>query len=56
MCKHFTYKVERLERVRIMHITSAGLPVGQWRDLTPSEMKTLYRALDISPIEKTAEY
>jgi len=25
MCKHFNYKVERLERVRIMHIASTGL-------------------------------
>ena len=47
MCKHYHYAVEKLERVRIMHITSAGLSTGQWRDLTNEEQLRLYDALDV---------
>ncbi len=39
MCEHFGYEVIKLERVRIMNITLKGLPTGQWRDLTESEIK-----------------
>lgn len=42
MCEHFGYEVTKLERVRIMNISLKGLPVGDWRDLTESEMKTIY--------------
>jgi 23S rRNA pseudouridine2604 synthase len=42
MCEHFGYEVTKLERVRIMNISVKGLPVGDWRDLTESEMKTIY--------------
>jgi 23S rRNA pseudouridine2604 synthase len=42
MCEHFGYEVIKLERVRIMNISLKGLPVGDWRDLTESEMKTIY--------------
>jgi 23S rRNA pseudouridine2604 synthase len=42
MCEHFGYEVTKLERVRIMNISLKGLPVGDWRDLTSSEMDIIY--------------
>jgi 23S rRNA pseudouridine2604 synthase len=45
MCEHFGYDVVKLERVRIMNIGLKGLPVGDWRDLTESEMKVIYSML-----------
>ncbi|MFN2348016.1 MAG: 23S rRNA pseudouridine(2604) synthase RluF [Thioalkalivibrio sp.] len=41
MCEYFGYEVTRLERIRIMNITLKGLAVGDWRDLTEREVKTL---------------
>jgi 23S rRNA pseudouridine2604 synthase len=48
MCEHFGYDVIKLERVRIMNIGLKGLPVGDWRDLTESEMKVIYSLLEES--------
>lgn len=48
MCEYFGYEVVKLERVRIMHIDLKGLPVGDWRDLTESEMKVMYSMLEES--------
>jgi 23S rRNA pseudouridine2604 synthase len=45
MCKHFGYSVEKLERVRIMHIKLNELSVGQWRDLTEEELSVLFQVL-----------
>lgn len=41
MCMMLGYKVEKLERVRIMNITLKGLPTGKWRELTNDEVKTI---------------
>ncbi|MGI9245590.1 MAG: pseudouridine synthase [Steroidobacteraceae bacterium] len=41
MCEHFDYTVRRLQRVRIMHVHLADLPVGKWRNLTPAEVRPL---------------
>ena len=41
MCEHFDYTVRRLQRVRIMHIQLGNLRVGQWRNLTATEIKPL---------------
>ncbi|OGX82027.1 23S rRNA pseudouridine synthase F [Hymenobacter lapidarius] len=38
MVEHFGYEVVKLERVRIMNVTVKGLPVGDWRELTPPEL------------------
>ncbi|MBO2009934.1 23S rRNA pseudouridine(2604) synthase RluF [Hymenobacter negativus] len=38
MVEHFGYEVVKLERVRIMNVTLKGLPVGDWRELTPAEL------------------
>jgi 23S rRNA pseudouridine2604 synthase len=45
MCEHFGYEVHKLERVRIMNISLKGLPVGDWREVTESEMNVLYSLL-----------
>lgn len=41
MCEHFGYTVRRLQRVRIMSIHLGQLPVGEWRSLTPAELRGL---------------
>jgi 23S rRNA pseudouridine2604 synthase len=41
MCSFFGYKVVRLQRVRIINVTLAGLRAGQWRELTPPEVRSL---------------
>jgi 23S rRNA pseudouridine2604 synthase len=46
MCEHFGYDVTKLERVRIMNIGLKGLPVGEWRDLTESEMDIIHNLLE----------
>lgn len=38
MCEYFGYEVTKLERVRIMHITLKGLPLGEWRLLEGDEL------------------
>ena len=38
MCEVLNYKVTRLVRTRIMNITLAGIPVGKWRYLIPTEI------------------
>lgn len=46
MCKHHGYSVTKLERVRIMHIDLKGLSLGHWRELTATELSTLYQVLE----------
>jgi 23S rRNA pseudouridine2604 synthase len=41
MCSFFGYKVVRLQRVRIINVTLAGLKPGQWRELTLAEVRGL---------------
>ncbi|MBK5215102.1 MAG: 23S rRNA pseudouridine(2604) synthase RluF [Flavobacteriaceae bacterium] len=41
MCEYLGYEVVALQRTRIMNLELGDLPVGQWRDLTPEELKTL---------------
>jgi len=54
MCEHFGYEVTKLERVRIMNVSLKGLAVGQWRDLTASELKELFDAIRDSSSEAPA--
>ena len=42
MCEHFGFEVTKLERTRIMNISLKGLPVGEWRELTPEEQTDIY--------------
>jgi 23S rRNA pseudouridine2604 synthase len=41
MCAAFDFQVRRLQRIRIMNITLAGLRIGEWRELTREELDTL---------------
>ncbi|MFD2245422.1 23S rRNA pseudouridine(2604) synthase RluF [Pontibacter ruber] len=43
MCEALGYEVQTLQRTRIMNITLAKLPLGQWRELTESEVAMLQR-------------
>lgn len=48
MCEYFNYEVEKLERIRIMNLTLANLPIGQWRDLTTKELEELNNMISSS--------
>ncbi len=41
MCSFFGYKVVKLQRIRIINLTLAGLKVGQWRELSEAEVAGL---------------
>lgn len=48
MCEHFNFEVKKLERTRIMNISLKGLSVGDWRDLSESEMRTIFDLTEAS--------
>ena len=45
MCQTLGYRVVKLHRTRIMHITIDGLPQGQWRELSSDEREQLLMAV-----------
>jgi len=45
MCEHFDYKVETLQRVRIMHISLGKLAVGKYRHLSETELASMHQLL-----------
>ncbi len=47
MCEYLNYEVETLKRVRIMNI-KLDMPVGEYRELTKDELKTLNGLLEDS--------
>ncbi len=47
MCEYLGYEVTTLKRVRIMNI-SLDIPVGQWREFSPQELKELNTLLEDS--------
>lgn len=47
MCEYLDYNVKKLKRVRIMNI-NLDIPVGKWRDLTPSELQEINRLVSSS--------
>ncbi|MEX3174165.1 23S rRNA pseudouridine(2604) synthase RluF [Serratia quinivorans] len=51
MCEHFGYEVTKLERTRIMNVGMAGLPPGEWRDLTDDELVELFKSIEGSSSE-----
>ncbi len=53
MCEYFDYKVSRLKRTRIMHLSLKGISNGKWRHLTDEEVKQLKQAVQYS--SKTEE-
>lgn len=57
MCEHVGLNVIKLERTRIMHISLDKLALGDWRDLSPSELEKLYASLEdsqsVAPAKKS---
>lgn len=45
MCEYFGYRVEKLERVRIMNIKLGDLKPGQYREVTPEEYEKLMKLI-----------
>lgn len=45
MCQTLGYRVTSLHRVRIMHVTIAGLLPGRWKPLTREEQALLFKAV-----------
>jgi 23S rRNA pseudouridine2604 synthase len=45
MCQALGYRVVALHRVRIMHVTLAGLSSGRWKPLTTEEQQELLCAV-----------
>lgn len=45
MCQALSANVTHLRRVRIMNLKLGGLRPGEWRELTPDELKELMKAL-----------
>ncbi len=48
MCEYFGYRVERLERVRIMNIELGDLKSGQYREITGEEYARLMKMIENS--------
>src|SRR5699024_10540589 len=44
-----SYNVQTLQRTRILNIHLGDLPIGQWRDLTDDELKTMFKLLNYEP-------
>ena len=51
MCEYFGFEVTKLERTRIMNVSLAGLPLGEWRDLTDDELIELFKSIEDSSSE-----
>lgn len=47
MCGALGYKVVKLDRIRIMNITSSALELGKWRELSKEEVMELKKELNI---------
>lgn len=45
MCEALGYRVTKLKRVRIMNVKLGNLAAGQWRYLTPEELKEINRLI-----------
>lgn len=53
MCEYFDYEVIKLERIQIMNIKLGSLGQGNWRNLTETELESLFDMLENS--EKTVQ-
>ena len=45
MCEALGYRVRKLRRIRIMNIRLGNMQPGQWREVTPEELETLFASL-----------
>lgn len=53
MCEQLGYDVKKLMRIRVMNIDLADLPVGEWRDLTKTEISQLKTRLNMDgPVQE----
>jgi 23S rRNA pseudouridine2604 synthase len=52
MCEYHGYDVTRLIRVRIMHVSLGSMKSGEWRNLTPKEVRELKRLTSRSASER----
>src|SRR5690554_594748 len=56
MCEYLGYEVVALKRIRIMNLELGDLLIGEWRDLTPQELKILRDSVkDSDGLPKTYE-
>ena len=46
MCNAFDYQVIKLQRIRVMNIHLDKLKIGEWRDLTETELQELFAQLN----------
>lgn len=53
MCEALGYEVQTLQRTRIMHLSLAKIPLGQWRNMTDAEVAEMMRLVERS--SKTGE-
>ena len=53
MCEFLGYEVTKLNRVRIMNISLNNIPLGQWRNLTESEVNAILAM--VADSDKTEE-
>jgi 23S rRNA pseudouridine2604 synthase len=56
MCEVLGYEVSKLKRIRIMNINIDGIKPGEWRYLTPSEMKVINASIATSSKTEEASY
>ncbi len=56
MCEALGYRVTKLKRTRIMNITLRGLPVGEWRYLTPREISEIQELVQTSSKTEEASF
>jgi 23S rRNA pseudouridine2604 synthase len=54
MCEHLGYEVTKLERTRIMNVSLKGIPLGEWRELTPEEQQVIYKMVEKSSATQPA--
>lgn len=45
MCAALGYEVHKLQRIRVMNITLEGIPYGRYRELTETEIQSLYESV-----------
>ncbi|MDO5650046.1 MAG: pseudouridine synthase [Gallicola sp.] len=55
MCEYLNYRVLRLKRIRVMHITLGRMQIGEWRKLSYKELNELENLLQKAEA-KSREY
>ena len=55
ICAQFGMRIFKLERVRIMHIHVRDIPLGDWRYLSKTEVKRMFKSINYHPAQKWAK-